>query len=118
MILKELFINIFNKQEKIIEKKPKIIYEQSVTNLTLLKEFEKEFWLMTKMNKCANCGAISKKYKKFYNIKIFQINISEKERKKMEKSGIDVDKNALEHGIGERTKKKMKKLKEKIKKKK
>ena len=111
-ILKELFINIFNKQEKILEKKPKIIYEQSVTNLTLLKEFEKEFWLMTKINKCSNCGATSKRYKKFNNIKIFQINVSEKERKKMEKSGIDVDKNALEHGIGERTKKKNKKIKE------
>ena len=42
---KEIFIKIFERQEKIIEKKPKIIYEQNVTTTTLLKEFEKEFWL-------------------------------------------------------------------------
>ena len=63
-LLKEIFIKIFERQEKIIEKKPKIIYEQNVTTTTLLKEFEKEFWLSSKLNKCSNCGATSKKYKK------------------------------------------------------
>ena len=113
-LLKEIFIKIFERQEKIIEKKPKIIYEQNVTTTTLLKEFEKEFWFLSKLNKCSNCGATSKKYKKYNNLKIFQVNISEKERKKMEKSGIDINKNALEHGLSERLKKKKEKIKEKI----
>ena len=113
-LLKEIFIKIFERQEKIIEKKPKIIYEQNVTTTTLLKEFEKEFWILSKLNKCSNCGATSKKYKKYNNLKIFQVNISEKERKKMEKSGIDVNKNALEYGLSERLKKKKQKIKEKI----
>jgi aspartate oxidase len=115
--LKELFEKIKQRHKEIIEKKPYYIYEPTLTSNTLLKDFEKEFWIMTKLNKCANCGAISAKFKKFNNLRFFRIMPSDKDKKKMAKIGIDVEKGALEHGASRREKEKKKKDK-KIRKKK
>ena len=115
-ILKEIFSKIKQRQQEILTTKPENIYEPSLTSITLLKDFEKEFWTMTKMNKCANCGATSVKYKKFNNSRFFRIIPSLKEKKKMEKIGIDVEKGALEHGDSRRKKEKLKKEKKKNKK--
>ncbi len=80
--LKELFEKIKQRHKEIIEKKPYYIYEPTLTSNTLLKDFEKEFWIMTKLNKCANCGAISAKFKKFNNLRFFRIMPSDKDKKK------------------------------------
>ena len=49
------------------------IYEPSLTSNTLIKDFEKEFWAMTKLNKCQNCGTLAAKYKKMNNLRFFRI---------------------------------------------
>ena len=114
--LKELFEKIKQRHKEIIEKKPYYIYEPTLTSNTLLKDFEKEFWIMTKLNKCSNCGAISAKFKKFNNLRFFRIMPSDKDKKKMAKIGIDVEKGALEHGASRREKEKKKKDKKNKKK--
>ena len=107
--IKELFEKIKERHKEITDKKPYYIYEPSLTGNTLIKDFEKEFWTMTKLNKCANCGAISVKFKKFNNLRFFKIIPSNREKKKMAKIGIDVEKGALEHGANKREKEKAKK---------
>ena len=114
--LKELFDKISQRHKEIIEQKPNYIYEPTLTSNTLIKDFEKEFWTMTKLNKCANCGAISAKYKKFNNLRFFRVMPSNKEKKKMAKIGIDAEKGALEHGAHKREKEKLKKEKKNKKK--
>ena len=57
---------------------------------------------MSKLNKCQNCGALSAKYKKMNNLRFFRITPSEKDKKKMAKLGIDMEKGALEHGASKR----------------
>ena len=114
--IKELFEKIKKRHNEIIEKKPYYIYEPTLTSNTLIKDFEKEFWTMTKLNKCANCGAISAKFKKFNNPRFFRVMPSKKEKQKMAQIGIDVEKGALEHGASKREKEKLKKDKKNKKK--
>ena len=114
--IKELFDKIKQRHKEIIEKKPHFVYEPTLTSNTLIKDFEKEFWTMAKLNKCANCGAISAKFKKMNNLRFFRIMPSNKEKKKMAKIGIDVEKGALEHGANKREKDKLKSEKKKNKK--
>ena len=113
--LEEIFDKIENRHKEIIEKKPYYIYEPSLTSNTLIKDFEKEFWAMTKLNKCQNCGALAAKFKKMNNLRFFRIMPSEKDKKKMAKIGIDTEKGALEHGASKREKEKNKKMKRKEK---
>ena len=114
--IKELFNKLEQRHKEILEKKSYYVYEPSLTSNTLIKDFEKEFWIMTKLNKCANCGAISAKFKKFNNVRFFRIMPSNKEKKRMAKIGIDVEKGALEHGVNKREKEKNKKEKKNKKK--
>ena len=109
MQLKEMFDKINQRHKEVIEQKKYYVYEPTLTSNTLLKDFEKEFWAMTKLSKCANCGAISAKYKKFNNLRFFRIMPSNKDKKRMAKIGIDVEKGALEHGSHKREKEKSKK---------
>ena len=102
--IKELFEKIKERHNEIIEKKSYYIYEPKLNSNTLIKDFEKEFWTMTKLNKCANCGAIAAKFKKFNNLRFFRVMPSKKEKEKMAKIGIDVEKGALEHGACKREK--------------
>lgn len=88
----------------------------TLTGKTMIIEFENEFWRMTKLNKCSNCGASSARYKKVTNVKFFQVIHSDKEKRRMEKSGIDSQKDALESGVAARINKKKKKVKEKLEK--
>ena len=44
---------------------------------------------MIKLNKCQNCGALAAKYKKMNNLRFFRIRLSEKDKKKVTKIGID-----------------------------
>ena len=115
--IKELFKKIDQRYKEIIEQKPYYVYEPTLTSNTLLKDFEKEFWVMTKLNKCANCGAISAKFKKFNNLRFFRIMPSIKDKKRMAIIGIDVEKGALEHGVSKREKEKKKNYDKKKKKK-
>ena len=71
--LNEIFKRIKNRDKKILKTKPYYIYEPSLTSNTLIKDFEKEFWAMTKLNKCQNCGALAAKYKKMNNLRFFRI---------------------------------------------
>ena len=114
--VKDLLKKLEKRHKEIINKKPYYIYEPTLTGNTLIKDFEKEFWTMTKLNKCANCGAISAKFKKFNNLRFFRIMPSKDVKKKMAKIGIDVEKGALEHGVHKREKEKSKKEKKKKKK--
>ena len=113
--LEEIFNNIELKHKEIIKQKPYYIYEPSLTSNTLIKDFEKEFWSMTKLNKCSNCGALSAKFKKMNNLRFFRIMPNERDKKKMEKLGIDLEKGALEHGVSKREKEKNKKKRRKEK---
>ena len=114
--LEEIFKKIEERHKEIIKEKPYYIYEPSLTSNTLLKDFEKEFWTMSKLNKCQNCGALSAKYKKMNNLRFFRITPSEKDKKKMAKLGIDMEKGALEHGASKREKEKNKQKRRKEKK--
>ena len=114
--LKEIFKKIEERHKEIIKEKPYYIYEPSLTSNTLLKDFEKEFWIMSKLNKCQNCGALSAKYKKMNNLRFFRITPSEKDKKKIAKLGIDMEKGALEHGASKREKEKNKQKRRKEKK--
>ena len=114
--LEEIFKKIEERHKEIIKEKPYYIYEPSLTSNTLLKDFEKEFWTMSKLNKCQNCGALSAKYKKMNNLRFFRITPSEKDKKKMAKLGIDMEKGALEHGASKRDKEKNKQKRRKEKK--
>ena len=109
--IKELFKKLEQRHKEIINKKPYYVYEPTLTSNTLIKDFEKEFWTMTKLNKCANCGAISAKFKKFNNLRFFRVMPSKDVKKKMAKIGIDAEKGALEHGAHKREKEKLKKEK-------
>jgi hypothetical protein len=113
--LEEIFNKIELKHKEIIKQKPYYIYEPSLTSNTLIKDFEKEFWSMTKLNKCSNCGALSAKFKKMNNLRFFRIMPNERDKKKMEKLGIDLEKGALEHGVSKREKEKNKKKEKKRK---
>ena len=62
---------------------------------------------MTKLNKCANCGAISAKFKKLNNLRFFRIMPSKKDKIRMSKIVIDVEKRVLEHGAHKREKEKL-----------
>ena len=115
-LLKEILAAIEEKIEKIKETKGKNVNELTLTGKTMINDFELEFWKLTKLNKCSNCGASSAKYKKVNNVKFFKVMPSEKEKKRMEKSGIDAHKDALDSGIASRIKKKQEKAKEKMKK--
>ena len=79
--LNEIFKRIKNRDKKILKTKPYYIYEPSLTSNTLIKDFEKEFWAMIKLNKCQNCGALAAKYKKINNLRFFRIIPSEKDKK-------------------------------------
>ena len=114
--LEEIFKKLEERHKEIIKEKPYYIYEPSLTSNTLLKDFEKEFWTMSKLNKCQNCGALSAKYKKMNNLRFFRITPSEKDKKKMAKLGIDMEKGALEHGASKREKEKNKQKRRKEKK--
>ena len=114
--LEEIFKKIEERHKEIIKEKPYYIYEPSLTSNTLLKDFEKEFWTMSKLNKCQNCGALSAKFKKMNNLRFFRITPSEKDKKKMAKLGIDMEKGALEHGASKRDKEKNKQKRRKEKK--
>lgn len=114
--LEEIFKKIEERHKEIIKEKPYYIYEPSLTSNTLLKDFEKEFWTMSKLNKCQNCGALSAKFKKMNNLRFFRITPSEKDKKKMAKLGIDMEKGALEHGASKREKEKNKQKRRKEKK--
>ena len=114
--LEKIFKKIEERHKEIIKEKPYYIYEPSLTSNTLLKDFEKEFWTMSKLNKCQNCGALSAKYKKMNNLRFFRITPSEKDKKKMAKLGIDMEKGALEHGASKREKEKNKQKRRKEKK--
>ena len=111
--LEEIFTKIELRHKEITKQKPYYIYEPSLTSNTLLKDFEKEFWAMTKSNKCQNCGALAAKFKKMNNLRFFRIMPTEKDKKKMAKMGIDAEKGALEHGAGKREKEMIKKNKKK-----
>ena len=114
--LEEIFKKLEERHKEIIKEKPYYIYEPSLTSNTLLKDFEKEFWTMSKLNKCQNCGALSAKFKKMNNLRFFRITPSEKDKKKMAKLGIDMEKGALEHGASKREKEKNKQKRRKEKK--
>ena len=113
--IEQIFKKIEARHQEILKEKQYYIYEPSLTSNTLLKDFEKEFWAMTKLNKCQNCGALAAKFKKMNNLRFFRIMPSEKDKKKMAKIGIDLEKGALEHGASKREKEKNKKLKKKEK---
>ena len=77
-----MFDKISQRHKEVIKEKKYYVYEPTLTSNTLLKDFEKEFWAMTKLSKCANCGAISAKFKKFNNLRFFRIMPSIRDKKR------------------------------------
>ena len=89
------------------------VFDQNLNNMILLKQTINEFWQLTKLQRCAYCDASAAKFKKQGFIKLFQQPMSQKEKKKMKKKGINPEKDALEEGSGkiEQIKENKKKLK-------
>jgi len=86
-----------NNSANLIEKNNDIaICDQNVNIQIKLKETLVEFWKSFKPIKCPHCDSSSIRLKKQGFLKIFQMPLSKKEKKKMIEKGINPERDALE----------------------